>query len=62
MKLLLAICFLLAACAAPRPKTHTSAPALGASRTAIVDSKDAIKRARTLNERIEDKLIILEGK
>lgn len=48
-------------CSTPRPKTFTPAPALDGTRKSIVDSKDAIRRSRTLNQRIEDKLIILEG-
>lgn len=60
---------LLSACSASpkRPVTHTSVPSLDVSRarvkqlqSSIQDSKDGIRRVRTLQERIDYKASILE--
>ena len=56
-------------CAPTRPKTNTNAPSIRTAdeinrtvRSNVSDSKDAIHRSRTLNQQIEDKLIILRDR
>lgn len=70
MKIIIAtlqLCFLCSCQSTQKPKTHTPVPSLNSSiemttrlQRHVSDAKSGIRRARTLQERIDNKASLLE--